>query len=702
MTLREKVGQMTQVSLESLASSRERQGSQFRFDRQALQRAVGEYAVGSVLNVADQALSASRWREVIGEIQETASQGTRLGIPVLFGIDSVHGANYTREATLFPHNLGLAACWNPDLVRRCSSIAARQTLASGIPWSFAPVLDVGRQPLWSRMVETYGEDVLLATRLGVAAVAGLQSGGRLAGCAKHFVGYSMPATGKDRTPAYIPKHVLREYFLPPFQAAIGAGVATIMVNSGEISGTPAHACKWLLNDLLRHEMGFKGVVVTDWMDVMRLHTIHRVAPTLKEAVRLAVEAGIDISMTPHRLDFCDLLIELVEEEAISQERIDQSVRRILMLKHGLGLFDNSVAGSLQDLHQEGDRKTALEAARESAVLLRNWGVLPLDAETRVLLTGPGADSLPALFGPWSYTWQGREETAFPAGLKTLRQAMAESIEERLIYRPGCGFRGAPQIEQALQGLEQADVAVCCLAERSAVEKPGDIEDLSFPRPQLQLAEALLNSGKPVILLVTAGRPRLFTEVAERAQAVLWAGYPGSAGAQALVEILLGQVSPSGRLPFTYPRSSGSLFTYDHKNSEKEDIHLGMKAFNPLFQFGQGLTYTDFEYSNLSLDRDKMKSGEEVRVSVDVKNVGGRAGTEVVQLYVSDLYASLTPPCMRLRDFRKLPLDAGEQETLTFRLTHDDLAFVHRDGNRRAEAGDFEVRIGPLSERFRLI
>ncbi|HSR52455.1 MAG TPA: glycoside hydrolase family 3 N-terminal domain-containing protein [Acidobacteriota bacterium] len=712
MSLREKIGQMTQVALESLAASRQRPGSAFSFDRRALRRAVGEYAVGSVLNVADQAFPASRWRQVIGEIQEVALKETRQGIPVLFGIDSVHGANYTLEGTIFPHNLGLAATWNPDLARRCATVAARQTLASGIPWTFAPVLDLGRQPLWSRFTETFGEDVLLARRMGGATVEGLQTSGKLAACAKHFVGYGVPATGKDRTPAYIPEHFLREYYLPPFEAAFQAGVDTVMVNSGEINGRPVHASKELLHDLLRVELGFQGVVVTDWMDVKRLHTIHRVASSLKEAVRLAVEAGIDMSMTPHSLEFCDLLQELVEEGRVAEERINRSADRILTLKGKLGLFDEPLAGNLDNLSAEGDRTTALEAARQAVVLLRNQGILPLQGSPRVLLTGPGSDSLPALHGPWSYTWQGLDEQAYPDGLQTLRAALQDFLGDRLVHRPGCGFQGQAQIEASVDALRQADLAVCCLAEEPSVEKPGDIEELSFPAVQLRLAEALLETGKPVVLIVLACRPRLFSEVAERAQAVLWAGYPGATGAQALSEILTGRSAPCGRLPFTYPRSSGSLLTYDHKNSEKEDIHLGMKAFNPLFQFGQGLTYTEFDYCDLRVGVDgletshqevvELRPGQQVSLSLTVKNSGSREGCEVVQLYVRDLYASLTPPARRLKDFRRLSLEPGSSQEVTFALHKRDFSFVHADNIRRTEAGDFEVLVGPFIFNLRLL
>ena len=702
MTLQEKIGQMTQVTLAAIVRPGVGDGSPPRLDPQRLRRAVVEFGVGSVLNVSDRACTFEQWRSLVGEILRTAAEETRLGIPILYGIDSVHGANYTLGATLFPHNLGLAATWAPDLVEGCAAAAALETRASGIPWAFAPVLDLGRQALWSRFTETFGEDVHLASVMGKACIQGLQGGSlrdpaRVAACAKHFIGYSRPNSGKDRTPAWIPEHALRELFLPPFESAVKAGVRTIMVNSGEVNGVPTHADRRLLTGVLREELGFEGVLVSDWEDIIRLKRVHHVASSFKEAVRMAIEAGIDMSMTPNTLTFCEALNDLVQEGVIAESRVDQSVMRILRLKLDLGLFESShsspgLAGAA--LRSESVR-LSLQAARESLVLLKNEGdLLPLVSDSRILTCGPGADSIPALHGPWSYTWQGADESAYPAQLDTVFESLSRTAGgSRVIHVPGTGFDDEIDIRLAVEAAGSVDVVLLCLAEPLSVEKPGDIGDLRLPKAQLDLGRALMGVGTPVVLAVLAGRPRLVEDLVEGASAVLWAGYPGPQGGRALAEVLFGAEEPGGRLPFTYPREPASLWTYDHKHSEREDVRLGMDAYQPLFEFGAGFGYTRFEYSGLEVGT---LPGQGIEVRVCVRNIGDRAGGETVQLFVADLYASLTPPVRRLKRFRKLHLEAGQRESLEFVLDRRELSFVGLDNQWRFEPGEFRVEVGGLS------
>src|SRR5882762_6208658 len=720
MTLEEKVGQMTQLAIGMVAKGRDQE---IQIDPAKLDKAIVQYGVGSILNVAEQALTPDKWHEIIGQIQQTATRKTRLGIPVIYGIDSIHGANYVQGGTLFPQEIGMAATWNPELMKRGSEIAAMETRAAGIPWSFSPVLDIGRQPVWPRFYETFGEDPYLAKVMGVAFVRGMEgsdvaSQDHVATSLKHYMGYSFSFNGRDRTPAWIPENYLREYFLPTFDAAVKAGAHTVMVNSAEINGIPGHINRHILTDILRDELGFKGFVVSDWEDIKKLVTVWHVAANEKEATRMAIMAGIDMSMVPLDYSFADYLIALVKEGAVPQSRIDEAVGRILKVKFELGLFENSMpnAALKSKIGAPASRQAALQAARESMTLLKNTNnLLPLSKDRKILLTGPTADSLISLNNGWSYVWQGSEESLYPKDRPTIRRAIeAKAGAANVTYVPGTKIlrpagtqsNGTPTIVEteidipaAVRAAGAADVVVLCLGEGSYTETPGDIPDLTLGEPQRKLAEAIAATGKPVVLVLVEGRPRVINRIAESASAVLMAYNPGNEGGQAVADVLFGDFNPCGKLPFTYPRFPNGLMTYDHKAFETDSFDNA--GIRPQFEFGDGLSYTTFSYKDLRLNRKQIGASDQLSVSVTVTNSGSRAGKEVVQLYVSDLVASLSPAGKRLKRFAKVYLEPGQSRTLTFKLNSDDLAFIDANNKPVVEPGEFEVMIAGLKDRFEL-
>ncbi|MDX6531135.1 MAG: beta-glucosidase [Blastocatellia bacterium] len=718
MTLEEKVGQMTQLAIGMISNGRDQT---IQIDPAKLDKAMVHYGVGSILNVSEQALTVDKWHEIINQIQDSATKKTRLGIPMIYGIDSIHGANYVQGATLFPQEIGMAATWNPELMKRGAEIAAMETRASGIPWSFSPVLDIGRQPVWPRFYETFGEDPYLAKVMGVAFVRGMEgsdvgSQDHVATSLKHYMGYSFSFNGRDRTPAWIPENYLREYFLPTFDAAVKAGAHTVMVNSAEINGVPGHVNHHILTDILRGELGFKGFVVSDWEDIKKLVTVWHVAATEKEATRMAVMAGIDMSMVPLDYSFADNLIALAKEGAVPQSRIDEAVRRILRVKYELGLFENPMpnAALKSKIGLPESRQASLQAALESMTLLKNTNdLLPLAKNRKVLVTGPTADSLISLNNGWSYVWQGSEESLYPKDRPTIRRAIeAKAGAANVTYVPGTQITrraGSPSngtptniesevdIPAAVRAAQDANVVVLCLGEGSYTETPGNIPDLTLGEPQIKLAEAIEATGKPVILVLVEGRPRIINRIVDKAGAVLMAYNPGNEGGQAIADVLFGDFNPSGKLPFTYPRTPNGLLTYDHKAFETESFDNA--GFTPQFEFGSGLSYTTFTYSDLRLNKKTIAGNEDISVNVTVKNSGKRAGKEVVQLYLSDLVASLSPAGKKLKRFAKVYLDPGQTRTLTFKLRPDDLSFIDTNNKRVVEPGEFEVAIAGLKDRF---
>jgi beta-glucosidase len=720
MTLEEKVGQMTQLAIGMIAAGSDQN---IKIDPAKLDKAIVKYGVGSILNVADQALTIDHWHDVIGQIQGAAKK-TRLGIPVIYGIDSIHGANYVQGATLFPQEIGMAATFNPELMKRAAEITAEETRAAGIPWSFSPVLDLGRNPLWPRFWETFGEDPYLASVMGVAFTRGLEgadvsSQTQVASSLKHYMGYSVPLTGRDRTPAWIPENYLREYFLPTFATAIKAGARTIMINSGEINGVPGHVNHHLLTGILRDELGFNGFVVSDWEDIKKLVTTWRIATTEKEATRLAVMAGIDMSMVPNDYSFADHLLALVKEGAVPEKRIDEAVRRILRVKFELGLFEKPGPDpSLKaNFARPESRQVSLDAARESITLLKNANnLLPLAKNTKVLVTGPTADSLISLNNGWTYVWQGSEESLYPKDRDTIRRAIERKVGAGNVnFVPGTKITRGPgpsnstptdheeevDIPAAARAAQSADVVVLALGEGSYCETPGNITDLTIGEPQLKLADAIIATGKPVVLVLVEGRPRIINRIADRIPAIVMAYNPSNEGGTAVADVLFGDVNPSGKLPFTYPRTPNGLINYDHKPFETENTAFGNMAFKPQFSFGEGLSYTTFAYRDLRIDKPTISANDELTVTVTVTNTGQRAGQEAVLVYVSDLAASISPPNRRLRRFAKINLQPNQTRTLTFKLRRDDLSFIGADNKPTVEPGDFEVKIGDLSQRFTL-
>ncbi len=719
MTLEEKVGQMTQLQIGMITSG---QDSEIEIDQEKLEKAIVKYGVGSILNVGNHALSVERWHGIISAIQN-AAQRTRLKIPVIYGIDSIHGANYVRDATLFPQEIGMAATWNPELMQRGAAVSAAETRAAGIPWSFSPVLDVGRQPLWPRFWETFGEDPYLASVMGVAFVRGMEgdgvaSGTKVATSLKHYVGYSFPLNGRDRTPSLIPENYMREYFLPPFHAAVDAGARTIMVNSAEVNGIPGHVNKHLLTEVLRDEYGFDGFVVSDWEDIKKLVTFWKIAADEKEATRRSVMAGIDMSMVPSDYSFADLLIELVKEGKVPTWRIDEAVARILRVKFQVGLFDRpgpepELASNFGKPEYSG---LALESARESIILAKNEnGTLPLAKGRKVLVTGPTADSLVSLNNGWTWVWQGSEESLYKQEKNTVREAIEAKVgRSNVTYVPGTEIvrdKNLPSnvsptmndrevdIQAAVQAARNKDVIVLCLGEGSYTETPGNITDLTLPEPQLKLAEAMIATGKPVVAVMIQGRPRIISRFADRVPAILVSMNPGDEGGDAIADVLFGDYNPNGRFPFTYPRTPNSHLNYDHKLFEVEETPFGNSPFAPQFSFGDGLSYTTFEYSGLKLSRERISRSYGIDVSVNVKNSGSRDGKETVILYVRDVVASLSPAGKRVKRFAKISLRAGESKTVRFHLEPADLAYFGTAGKPVIEPGEFIVIVGGLEKSF---
>lgn len=707
MTIEEKVGQMTQLNLDVVC-----EGGIYNLvephhiEPAKLHKALVEYHVGSILNCGGHAYGLDQWHTIINTIQQVAITETRLKIPVIYGIDAIHGANYTLGSTLFPQPLAQAASWNTDMVKRGGEITAYEVRATGIPWNFSPVLDLGRDPRWSRLFETYGEDVLLATEMGLATIEGYQGNNladayHVAACMKHFLGYSMPRTGKDRTPVYIDEIQLREYFLPTFQAAINAGAATVMINSGELNGIPVHADKKILTDLLRSELGFKGVAVTDWEDIMKLNNIHMVAPTLKDAVYMAIDAGIDMCMVPNDYDFTILLTELVKEEKISEARLDVSVKRILELKKQLGLFEQPFTPANTDYKKFGSAEFARAAqnmAEESITLLKNNNqTLPLNLETKIFVTGPAANSMTYLNGAWTRTWQGADTIWNDQSKYTIREAFNAATTT---FIASDNMSDASVREKMLAAAKASDVIIICLGEKPSTEKVGDIDALTMPDNQQQLVGLLKSVGKPIVLVLVENRPLIVNDIEPLCDAIVLAYEPGDYGGLALANIIYGKVNPSGKLPFTYPRHEASLLWYDHKHTETLDQTFGRKAFNPQWEFGYGLSYTTFQYSNLKISNDTLSTGN-LQISVEVTNTGTSAGKEVVQLYIADRYASITPSVKRLRGFEKVEIKPGATLIVTFTISAKDLAFVGRDEQWISEAGWFDIMLGSEKSSFYL-
>ena len=727
MSLEEKVGQMTQVTLDVLTYGPDSLSSYepVVLDTAMLRKAFGKYYIGSVLNTPNnRARDPREWNRLIGQIQAAALKYSPNRIPVIYGLDMIHGASYVAGATLFPQQSGLAATWNTELALAAGEITAYETRSTGASWIFSPVMDLGVDPRWPRFWETFGEDPMLASVMGKALISGLQGPdnrldeyNRVGCCLKHFAGYSQPRTGKDRTPAIIPDHQFKEYHLAPFKAAIEAGAMTVMINSGAINGLPAHANEHLITDVLKKELGFKGFAVTDWQDIEFLYTRHKVAASYKEAVKIAINAGIDMSMVPYDFRFADYLIELVKEGEVPLSRIDDAVSRILTVKYQMGLFEMpaSSADSYPDFGSEQFSVQARQVAEESVTLLKNQDkILPLPGNAKILVAGPAANSMRPLNGGWSYSWQGDLSDEFAADKNTIYEALQQMAEDKQLvmlsevmkYEKKGDYRAEITTDAGsfLKAASNADYIVLCLGENSYTETPGNLNDLALSDQQQQLTRLAASTGKPVILVLVQGRPRTISSVEPLAAAILQAYLPGNYGGDAIASVLYGDVNPSGRLPFTYPRYQNSLEQYYHAYTEQlEDLSSPNKsAFYPQWEFGYGLSYSSFEYSSLTLNRREFGAADTLSGSVKVMNLSDRPGMEVIQVYTSDLVASLTPPVKRLRWFTKIMLQPGESQTVAFEIPVSSLAFVNNDNAWVVEQGDFTLSVQDQRAGFKVV
>ncbi len=718
MTLEEKIGQMTEISIDVLGHWEK---GEFILDPATLHQVFDEYKVGSILNSPGPvAQTPEKWRQIIGTIQKYSLKS--MGIPCIYGLDQNHGTTYTLGGILFPQNINMAASFSPALVQQAAQITAYETRAADCPWTYSPTVDLSRDPRWPRVWENYGEDCLVNAVMGSAAVRGFQGEDpgqvdayHIAACMKHYMGYSVPRTGKDRTPAYISDADMREKFFAPFKAGVEAGALSVMVNSASVNGVPMHINHKYLTEWLKDELQWDGMIVTDWGDINNLYTRACVAKDKKDAIRQSINAGIDMVMEPYKLDFCTLLKELVQEGKVPMSRIDDAVRRVLRLKYRLGLFDhpNTELKNYPDFGSKQHEAVALQAAEESMILLKNEGdILPLKGNQRILVTGPNANSMRCLDGGWSYTWQGDRTDEFAGKYNTILEAMQQQFgKDRIMYAPGVTYKNggkyweenAPEIDQAVAAASQADVIVACIGENSYTETPGNLDDLNLSDNQQQLVKALAKTGKKLILVLNEGRPRLIPELEPLASAVVDMLIPGNMGADALVKLLTGEVNFSGRLPYTYPRHQSSLTTYDFRASEEVGTMSGSYDYNAQvsvqWPFGHGLSYTTYVYSNLRVNRQQFTADDQLQITIDVTNTGKVAGKESVLLYSSDLVASMTPEGRRLRAFDKIALQPQETKTVTFTIPAKSLAFVNNDGKWTLEEGDFRLTVGDQTQQI---
>lgn len=717
MTIEEKIGQMCEITIDVVTDFEASQKDGFTLDKAKLDTVIGKYKVGSLLNVPlSIAQPKEKWAEAIRQIQELSMK--EIGIPCIYGVDQIHGTTYTLDGTLFPQGVNMGATFNRDLVKREAEISAYETKAGCIPWTYAPVVDLGRDPRWSRMWENYGEDCYVNAEMGKASVIGFQGEDpnhigkyNVAACMKHYMGYGVPVSGKDRTPSSISRSDMREKHFAPYLAAIRQGALSVMVNSGVDNGMPFHANKEYLTHWLKEDLNWDGLVVTDWADINNLCTRDHIAATKKEAIKIAINAGIDMSMVPYEVSFCDYLKELVEEGEVPMSRIDDAVARVLRLKYRLGLFDKPY-WSTEDYPKFGSEEfaqVALQAAEESEVLLKNeGGILPLAKGKKILLAGPNANSMRCLNGGWSYSWQGHRADECAQAYNTIYEALCNKFgKENILYEPGVTYapykndnwweENVPEIEKSVAAAQHADVIIACIGENSYCETPGNLTDLNLSANQQDLVKALAETGKPVILILNEGRPRLIKDIEPLAKAVINIMLPGNYGGDALANLLAGDANFSAKMPYTYPRHINALATYDYKPCENIGQMSGNYNYDSVMDiqwpFGFGLSYTTYKYSNLKVDKAQFTADDELTFTVDVTNTGSVAGKESVLLYSKDLVASSTPDNIRLRNFEKISLNPGETKTVTMKLKGSDLAFVNYYGQWTLEKGDFKVKCG---------
>ena len=722
MSAQEKVGQTCQITLDALFVRDEEGKVELpeRIDPKKLKEAINEYGIGSVLNVSWHTFDMGMWEIVMSQIH-APFKNREVKVPIIYGIDAIHGVNYTVGGTLFPQEIGLAATWNPSLAMKFGEVTAYETRASGIHWNFSPVLDLGRQPLWSRNFETLGEDPLLVSEMGKAIICGYQGKGGIGtehviACMKHFVGYSNPLTGRDRTPAWIPEKYMKELYLPSFKAAVEEGALTVMINSGAVNGIPGHINYNLITKTLKEEWGFQGFAVSDWEDFIFLNNVHQTAEDYYKAIISAFNAGVDMSMVPYNpqyKEYCNLMIKALENGDVTNERLDDAVRRILRVKILAGLFDKN-RSQLKKYPNFGSnefRAVALESALESITLLKNEiNILPLSASSKVLIAGPTSDNVIFLNGAWTHTWQGANTDFNTVGAKSIREAFTEKLgSENCLFAQGAELyldkefeaTRLVELEDFKSKASKSDVIVLCLGEYPSTEKPGDIRSLNLDPQQLELAKVAYATGKPVVLIMVEGRPRIIRDIVDGADGIVQAYLPGDYGGEALVKLMFGEENFSGNLPYTYPKYDGIFEFYDHPRSVDRSKNNDFKAYDPQWNFGFGLDYSTVEYSNLRLSSETISKTDSLIIEVDITNIGKMDTKEIVQLYVSDLFASIIPTGKSLKGFDKVEIKRGEMTTVKFVLSSEDLQFVDTSGNWISEAGDFEVSIGKLLTKFEL-
>ena len=717
MTLEEKIGQMCEITIDVVSDFEASKKNGFTLNPAMLDTVIGKYKVGSLLNVPlSVAQKKGKWAEAIKQIQDLSMK--EIGIPCIYGVDQIHGTTYTLDGTMFPQGINMGAAFNRELTEKAAAISAYETKAGCIPWTYAPVVDLGRDPRWSRMWENYGEDCYVNAEMGKASVRGFQGSDpnhigeyNVAACMKHYMGYGVPVSGKDRTPSSISRSDMREKHFAPFLAAIRQGALSVMVNSGVDNGIPFHANRELLTEWLKEDLNWDGMIVTDWADINNLCTRDHIAATKKEAVKIAINAGIDMSMVPYEVSFCDYLKELVQEGEVPMSRIDDAVARVLRLKYRLGLFENPYwdIKKYNKFGSEEFARVALQAAEESEVLLKNEGnILPLAKGTKILLAGPNANSMRCLNGGWSYSWQGHLADQCAGAYNTIYESLCNKYgKENIIYEPGVTYapykndnwweENQPEIEKSVAAASRADVIIACIGENSYCETPGNLTNLTMSENQRNLVKALAATGKPVILILNQGRPRIINDIVPLAKAVINVMLPGNYGGDALANLLAGDANFSGKMPFTYPKYINALANYDYKPCENMGQMGGNYNYDSVmdvqWEFGFGLSYTTYSYSNLKVDKTSFTADDVLTVSVDVTNTGKVAGKESVLLYSKDLVASSTPDNIRLRNFEKIELNPGETKTVTMQLKGSDLAFVGYDGKWRLEKGDFKLKCG---------
>jgi beta-glucosidase len=722
LTIEEKIGQTCQITLDVILM-KDSKGNIIepsKIDTIKLNQAIKSYGVGSVLNVGWHTLNLTEWNHIINNINKPYLNN-EVKIPIIYGIDAIHGVNYTVGGTLFPQEIGLAATWNPKLAKQFGEIVAYETRSSGIHWNFSPVLDIGRQPLWSRHFETLGEDPYLASEIGSSIVEGYQGRKKIdsfhvAACLKHFVGYSNPESGRDRTPAWIPEKYLKELYLPPFEKCVNNGALTLMINSGVLNGIPGHTNYKLLTQTLKNEWGFEGFTVSDWEDFIMLNTVHRTAESIQDGIIQAVNAGVDMSMVPNfpnYIEYCELYKDAVNKGEISIERLNDAVKRILKVKLILGLFNENMnqAKTYSKFGSNDFQQVALSSALESITLLKNNNILPLKKENKILISGPTSDNLIYLNGAWTHTWQGQDTSFNTENRNNIYQAFKNQIgDTNCLYSKAVElYLDSNQYEESkfvhLSDFKSkakiADVIVLCLGETPSTEKPGDIRSLNLSDEQLELAKIAYTYDKPVIIVLTEGRPRIIREITENAAAIIQAYLPGDFGADALVKLIYGEENFSGKLPYTYPRYDGQIEFYDHPRSVDRDKSNNFNAYDPQWDFGFGLNYSTFKYSDLRINKHIISPTDTLEITISIKNTSNIEGKEVVQLFIKDHYSSLVPKGKSLKRFEKINLSPGETKDITFFISVNDLKFVDIKNEWTFEPGTFTIQIEDKEIDFEL-